>query len=445
MFQESEWDCPDLDSSLREALLSKPQATPTRVAKSRNKYRPNAVKKPKESAPIAAEVPGLGKRKRTKASKEQIVKTKAPKEKGVPKVKGPKHVKCSVFDSVGNWDEVIDMDEQENEGGETLAQYVSGAVLEINKENNTGETERVVKPIKKRKKKDTTALNTALNTELNSKVKRKSSLKKVHFQGDPLNESVGGTALSELSLESEETESVVDSVQSTTSSLQSAKEKITKLKGKFQKKLDASQFRYINEKLYTCTGEEAVSMFEQKPELFDVYHRGFSNQVAKWETNPVDTIIEYIQQRGESEVVADFGCGDAKIASTVSNAVFSFDLVKANEHVIVANSSKVPLAAKSVDIAVFCLSLMGTNFKDYIREARRVLRTKGRLVIAEVTSRIADNAVFVAAVEELGFKSVHMDTSNTHFVQFIFKRTKPQENKGKFESLSLKHCSYKKR
>lgn len=441
MFQESEWDCPDLDSSLREALLSKPQATPTRVAKSRNKYRPNAVKKPKvEPAPLAAEVPGLGKRKRTKASKEKAVKTKTPKEKGAPKVKGAKHVKCSVFDSIGNWDEVIDMDELENEGGETLAQYVSGAVLEINKENNTTETEQV-KPIKKRKKKDPTAVN----TELNAKVKRKSSLKKVHFEGEPLNESVGGTALSELSLESEETESVVESVQSTTSSLQSAKEKINKLKGKFQKKLDASQFRYINEKLYTCSGEEAVEMFEQKPELFDVYHRGFSNQVAKWETNPVDTIIQYIQLRGESEVVADFGCGDAKIAATVSNAVFSFDLVKANEHVIVANSSKVPLAAKSVDIAVFCLSLMGTNFKDYIREARRVLRTKGRLVIAEVTSRIADNAVFVSAVEELGFKSVHMDTSNTHFVQFVFKRTKPQENKGKFESLTLKHCSYKKR
>ena len=41
-----------------------------------------------------------------------------------------------------------------------------------------------VKPIKKRKKKDPTAVN----TELNAKVKRKSSLKKVHFEGEPLNE-----------------------------------------------------------------------------------------------------------------------------------------------------------------------------------------------------------------------------------------------------------------
>jgi ribosomal RNA-processing protein 8 len=33
-----------------------------------------------------------------------------------------------------------------------------------------------------------------------------------------------------------------------------------------------------------------------------------------------------------------------------------------------------PLEPQSVDIAVFCLSLMGTNLRDYIREANRVLK-----------------------------------------------------------------------
>ena len=33
-----------------------------------------------------------------------------------------------------------------------------------------------------------------------------------------------------------------------------------------------------------------------------------------------------------------------------------------------------PLASSSVDIAVFCLSLMGTNFPSYIQEANRVLK-----------------------------------------------------------------------
>ena len=100
-----------------------------------------------------------------------------------------------------------------------------------------------------------------------------------------------GTALSNLNIVDDE--SVTES---TTSSLQSAKEKITKLKGKFQKKMDASQFRHINEKLYTTTGEEALEMFSKKPELFEIYHRGFTNQVEKWEVNPVDRILQIIQK-----------------------------------------------------------------------------------------------------------------------------------------------------
>ena len=35
---------------------------------------------------------------------------------------------------------------------------------------------------------------------------------------------------------------------------------------------------------------------------------------------------------------------------------------------------KVPLSGGTVDVAVFCLSLMGTNLTDYLKEARRVLK-----------------------------------------------------------------------
>ena len=36
---------------------------------------------------------------------------------------------------------------------------------------------------------------------------------------------------------------------------------------------------------------------------------------------------------------------------------------------------QVPLGDASVDVAVFCLSLMGTNLADYLTEAHRVLKT----------------------------------------------------------------------
>ena len=54
--------------------------------------------------------------------------------------------------------------------------------------------------------------------------------------------------------------------------------------------------------------------------------------------------------------IADFGCGDAKIAQSVTNPVYSFDLVKTNEHVIVANSKKVCSLVESFSIIHLQLS-----------------------------------------------------------------------------------------
>ncbi|GFV88994.1 hypothetical protein TNCV_4911942 [Trichonephila clavipes] len=49
--------------------------------------------------------------------------------------------------------------------------------------------------------------------------------------------------------------------------------------------------------------------------------------------------------------------------------------------------NQVPLPNESVNVAVFCLSLMGTNLKDYLRETFRILKVGGTLKIAEVESR----------------------------------------------------------
>ena len=66
---------------------------------------------------------------------------------------------------------------------------------------------------------------------------------------------------------------------------------------KMTKQLESSRFRWINEQLYTTTGEEAAVMFSEDPSLFDIYHRGFTNQVRLWPVNPVDKIIEWLKKR----------------------------------------------------------------------------------------------------------------------------------------------------
>ena len=161
------------------------------------------------------------------------------------------------------------------------------------------------------------------------------------------------------------------------------------LQQKFSKKLDGARFRVINEKLYTSRGDEAFQLFQSDPEQFHIYHKGFREQSSAWPYNPLDGIIAWIRSEHKLAVVADMGCGDARLASSVSNKVHSFDLVASNPAVpvVACDIAHVPLQDSSVDIVVFCLALMGTNVYDFIREAYRILRPQGIIRIAEVRSR----------------------------------------------------------
>lgn len=217
------------------------------------------------------------------------------------------------------------------------------------------------------------------------------------------------------------------------------------LRFRMEQRLESARFRYINEVLYSTSSGEAKRMFHQDPQAFSIYHRGYTAQVERWPANPVDAIISYIKQKPASQVVADFGCGDCKIARSVKNKVHSFDLAAACDLVTVCDMANVPLRDRSVDIAVFCLSLMGTNLADFLAEANRVLKMGGVLQIAEVASRFDNVRSFVTALANLGFKLVSKDTENSHFYSFeCVKTADAPENVKKF-GLQLKPCLYKKR
>ncbi|XP_077467027.1 uncharacterized protein rrp8 [Stigmatopora argus] len=219
----------------------------------------------------------------------------------------------------------------------------------------------------------------------------------------------------------------------------------SQLRLRMQQRLDSAHFRYINELLYSSTSGEAKRMFKQDPEAFHIYHRGYTTQVSRWPTNPVDAIISYIKNKPASMVVADFGCGDCKIARSVKNKVHSFDLVATCDLATVCDMAKVPLEDRSVGIAVFCLSLMGTNLSEFLAEANRVLKRGGFLKIAEVASRFENVRDFVNALARLGFKMVSKDTENTHFFSFEFLKTADAPENVKKLGLQLKACLYKKR
>merc|ERR1712079_790991 len=81
----------------------------------------------------------------------------------------------------------------------------------------------------------------------------------------------------------------------------------------------------------------------------------------QWPLDPLNVVITDILRLDSAAVVADLGCGEARLARSVPNTVHSFDLVAANERVTVADIAHTPLEVASVDVVVFCLSLMGNQ------------------------------------------------------------------------------------
>lgn len=234
---------------------------------------------------------------------------------------------------------------------------------------------------------------------------------------------------------------------------------MSSLQQQMKASLEGGRFRFINEKLYTSEGKEAFTLFQKQPELFDFYHQGYRNQVEKWPENPLDIIISWIKKQPSTTIVADFGCGEARLADEVTKHraqldkklkrgkngainVFSFDLVARNKYITASDIARVPLENASVDVAVFCLSLMGTNVVQFLKEAYRVLRPGGILKIAEVKSRFEKISDFLESLKLAGFDVSKKDETNKMFVLFDCTKSdrKPSRN-----TITLKPCIYKRR
>ncbi|ROT81960.1 putative ribosomal RNA-processing protein 8 [Penaeus vannamei] len=155
------------------------------------------------------------------------------------------------------------------------------------------------------------------------------------------------------------------------------------LRQKMTIQLNAARFRMVNEELYTTTSKSAMVMFKKDPDAFRSYHLGYQNQ----------------------------------------KKVHSFDLVAANNRVTACDMAHTPLKSGSVDVVVFCLSLMGTNIKDFVTEANRVLKHGGIMKVAEVESRFTKIDEFLSSVTRLGFHCTIRRSSKSTSTCLTSRRT----------------------
>ncbi|XP_063380138.1 uncharacterized protein LOC134666783 [Cydia fagiglandana] len=210
-------------------------------------------------------------------------------------------------------------------------------------------------------------------------------------------------------------------------------------------KLQAAQFRYLNEKLYTSSGTEAKELFQADPAAFETYHQGYQQQIKKWPVNPLDLIVKRIMKMPKTHLIADMGCGSAALSRRIPQKVRSFDLVASSPGIEACDMARTPLLSASVDVVVYCLALMGTQLAEYLAEGNRVLKTGGHLLIAEVESRFDKLEDFTRGVERLGFKLLKTDQSHKVFYFLEFKKIQEASKKARHVPLTLKPCLYKRR
>ncbi|MCL1465503.1 RRP8 family class I SAM-dependent methyltransferase [Argonema galeatum] len=143
---------------------------------------------------------------------------------------------------------------------------------------------------------------------------------------------------------------------------------------------------------------------QENPEEWAQYHTLYQKSRKDWAVIPYEEMIRWCQQRSDY-TIGDFGCGEAKLAEAVSDrhTVYSFDHIAINNNAIACDMAHVPLDDETLDVAIFSLSLMGSNFTDYLREAHRTLKLDGQLHIIESTSRFSDKGQFRTDLENLGF------------------------------------------
>ena len=163
-------------------------------------------------------------------------------------------------------------------------------------------------------------------------------------------------------------------------------------------------FTRINNRWYAANSQATHARLEVNAEEWAHYHTLYREARQSWPVVPFEEEIRWLAARDQM-IVGDFGCGEALLAARVGDKhdVRSFDHVAVNPTVTACDLAAVPLGDGELDAAIFCLSLMGANFVDYLREGHRCLRLDGQLHIWEPTSYFDDIEAFRTGLRRLGF------------------------------------------
>ena len=168
---------------------------------------------------------------------------------------------------------------------------------------------------------------------------------------------------------------------------------------------------------FSSNPSASISKFTKgiaNPEEFETYHTLYHEAENDWPYKPIDKVIEQMKDM-EGCIIADFGCGTGRLMEALGDEykVLSFDVIGVNEKIIECNiADQIPLGKNSVDIGVFCLSLMGKDWPQMIHSSRRVLKPTGQILIWATKKQISLDEI-EEVVNNAGFKDIKIDSSDS--------------------------------
>ena len=156
-----------------------------------------------------------------------------------------------------------------------------------------------------------------------------------------------------------------------------------------------SQLSLLHKKYKTCTSDNLNHTFKENPQLWEDYHRIAEENEKSFpeEGIPRNRIIEELKQikTKRTKKVVDMGCGKGFISKYFKDDKrFEFtnlDHISSDDTIISCDISNTEFEDDEVEICILSLAMWGSNCREYITEAYRILESGGRLYIIEPTKR----------------------------------------------------------
>jgi superfamily II DNA or RNA helicase len=181
-----------------------------------------------------------------------------------------------------------------------------------------------------------------------------------------------------------------------------------------------SELSEFNRRGKTTLSTTMHKEFTDNPDSWFRYHKLRKERIDQWDEIPYEYIATKIRNRNHK--IIDFGCGENLFRYCVPhNEVMSFDHIAIDDGVIACDIKDISeyVSNESVDVAIFSLALWGTNYRDYITEAHRVLNFGGVIHIAEPAKSYEtpeDEQGLIDLITESGFTIVGYIERRSKFI-----------------------------